>query len=430
MLDVRLDMSLCEFVPRQRAAAWVGKMAFMTADQAEGPLRGVRVLDIATMLGAGHCSSLLADFGAEVIHVELPGRGDSLRGMGPFKNDQSLRWAVVGRGKKSVTVDLHAEEGQDLVRRLVGLSDVVIENYRPGTIKRWRLGYDELRGINPGIVLLSLSGYGQTGPKSHLPGFGRVIEAASGLMNQTGDPDGPPFQMGVPLVDYVAGTFGAMSVSMALYDRAANGGEGQWIDLSLYESVIRLLDSLITRQDVLGDTPQRMGNRYINVAPSDVFRTRDGHYVFHSSATQTVFERLMAAIGRPDLLGDDRYATNTARTAPGGDINDIVQAWFSNHDLDQVLAVMDQHDVPCSPVNTMAEVTVDPQLFERESLIRKAYADIGEVLMPGVVPKFSATPGNVRHAGPAIGQHTREVLTELLEFTDAEIDELYSRGVI
>ncbi len=390
----------------------------------------MRVLDIATMLGAGHCSSLLADFGAEVIHVELPGRGDSLRGMGPFKNDQSLRWAVVGRGKKSVTIDLHTEAGQDLVRRLVGLCDVVIENYRPGTIKKWRLGYDDLRTINPGLVLLSLSGYGQTGPKSHLPGFGRVIEAASGLMNQTGELDGPPLQMGVPLVDYVAGTFGAMAVSMALYDRSANGGEGQWIDLSLYESVIRLLDSLITRQDVLGDTPQRNGNRYINVAPSDVFRTRDAHYVFHSSATQTVFERLMTAIGRSDLLKDDRYATNTARTAPSGDINDIVQGWFSEHNLDEVMAVMDEHDVPCSPVNTMAEVIVDPQLFARDSLIRKAYADIGQVLMPGVVPKFSATPGKVRHAGPAIGEHTREVLAELLELTAPEIDDLYRRGVI
>ncbi|MBK5268407.1 MAG: CoA transferase [Acidimicrobiia bacterium] len=430
MLDAKPDGTPGEFILDRDPFGIAGKVTAMTPDPMEGPLRGVRVLDIATMLGAGHCSSLLADFGAEVIHVELPGRGDSLRGMGPFKNDQSLRWAVVGRGKKSLTVDLHTEAGQDLVRRLVGLSDVVIENYRPGTIKKWRLGYDDLRMINPGLVLLSLSGYGQTGPKSHLPGFGRVIEAASGLMNQTGELDGPPLQMGVPLVDYVAGTFGAMSVSMALYDRSANGGEGQWIDLSLYESVIRLLDSLITRQDVLGDTPQRMGNRYINVAPSDVFRTRDGHYVFHSSATQTVFERLMAAIGRSDLLDDDRYATNTERSAPGGDINDIVQAWFSERDLEEVMAVLDEHDVPSSPVNTMAEVTVDPQLFARDSLIRRAYADIGEVLMPGVVPKFSATPGHVRHAGPAIGEHTREILAELLEMTDEEIDELYTRGVI
>jgi formyl-CoA transferase len=387
------------------------------------------VLDIATMLGAGHCSSLLADFGAEVVHVELPGRGDSLRGMGPFKNDQSLRWAVVGRGKKSITVDLRTTEGQEIVHRLVSLSDVVIENYRPGTIDRWRLGFDELRRINAHVILLSLSGYGQTGPKSHLAGFGRVIEAASGLMNQTGEPNGPPSQMGVPLVDYVAGTVGAMAISMALYDRAATGGEAQWIDLSLYETVVRLLDSLITRQDGLGETPHRMGNRYLNVAPSDVFRARDGRYFFHSSATQTVYERLMKAIGRPDLITDERYATNVARTSVGRDINDIVQAWFSEHDTEDVIRILDEHDVPCSPVNSMAEVTVDPQLLERESLIRKPYAGI-DLLMPGVVPKYSRTPGSVTHAGPALGEHTRDVLSTLLGMSDEEIDDLAQRKVI
>jgi crotonobetainyl-CoA:carnitine CoA-transferase CaiB-like acyl-CoA transferase len=402
----------------------------MSIDPTVGPLRGVRVLDIATMLGAGHCTSLLADFGAEVIHVELPGRGDSLRGMGPFKNKQSLRWAVVGRGKKSITVDLRTSDGQDLIRRLVPLADVVVENYRPETIDKWGLGFKDLQRINPGIVLLSLSGYGQTGPKSHMPGFGRVIEAASGMMNQTGEADGPPMQMGVPAVDYIAGTFGAMAVSMALYDRAAHAGSGQWIDLSLYESVVRILDSLITRHDALGDTPKRMGNRYLNVAPSDVYRTRDGRYVFHSSATQTVYERLMAAIGRPDLLTDERYSTNTVRTAPGCDINDIVQSWFSARDLDEVLRVMDDHDVPCSPVNTMAEVAVDQQLLERESLIRRAYNGVGDVLMPGLVPKFSATPGAVRHAGPAIGEHTREVLSGLLGLSPDVMDDLAKRGVI
>ncbi|MDH4119470.1 MAG: CoA transferase [Acidimicrobiia bacterium] len=399
-------------------------------EPAAGPLRGVRVLDIATMLGAGHCSSLLADFGAEVIHVELPGRGDSLRGMGPFANGRSLRWAVVGRGKKSITCDLHTTEGQDLVRRLVEVSDVVVENYRPGTIAKWRLGYDELSALNPGVILLSLSGYGQTGPKSHLPGFGRVIEAASGLMNQTGEPDGPPFQMGVPLVDYIAGTFGAMAVSMALYDRSANGGTGQWIDLSLYESVVRLLDSLITREDVLGETPTRMGNRYVNVAPSDVFQTRDGKYVFHSSATHTVYTRLMNAIGRPDLIEDERYATNSARTARGGDINDIVQAWFSQHDLAQAMEVMDRYDVPCSPVNTMTEVIADPQLLERDGLIRRMYAGVGEVLMPGVIPRLSTTPGGVRHAGPEVGEHTTEVLSGLLGLSEEEIARLGEQGVI
>ena len=405
----------------------------MAIDPTAGPVRGVRVLDIATMLGAGHCTSLLADFGAEIIHVELPGRGDSLRAMGPFKDQQSLRWAAVGRGKKSITVDLRTAEGQDIVRRLAAVSDVVVENYRAGTIARWGLGYDDLARANPGIILLSLSGYGQTGPKSQQPGFGRVIEAASGLMNQTGEADGPPLQMGVPLVDYIAGTFGAMGIAMALYEREANGGGGQWIDLSLYESVVRLLESLISRQDALGDTPMRMGNRYLNVAPSNVYRTRDGRYLFHSSATQTVFERLMAAIGRPELVADQRYATNAARTAPGNDINDnndIVGTWFAERDLAEALRVMNEHDVPVSAVNTMEEVIADEQLLGRESLVRRAYANVGEVMMPGVVPKFSRTPGAVGHAGPATGEHTREVLTGLLGLAPAELDDLAGRGVI
>ena len=420
----------------------------MESDGGEGPLCGVRVLDIATMLGAGHCSSLLADFGADVIHVELPGRGDSLRGMGPFKNGHSLRWAVVGRGKRSITVDLRTPEGQEIVHGLVRRSDVVIENYRPGTIDRWNLGYTTLAELNPDIILLSLSGYGQTGPRSHLPGFGRVIEAASGLMNQTGDPDGPPYQMGVPLVDYIAGTFGAMAISMALFDRAqhrAGGGAGgseehiesglgQWIDLSLYESVIRLLDSLLTREDALGDTPARMGNRYVNVAPSDVFRAGDGQYFFHSSATQTVYERLMTAIGRPDLITDPRYATNAVRTGPDAAdhelINDIVQAWFAERDTAEIMSTMEAHDVPISPVNTMAEVVVDEQLHERETLVRKVYEDVGELLMPGVVPKLSRTPGSVRHAGPSLGEHTEEVLTELLGLAADRLDDLRSRSII
>jgi formyl-CoA transferase len=401
-----------------------------TDQEAKGPLRGVRVLDIATMLGAGHCTSLLADFGAEVIHVELPGRGDSLRGMGPFKNKLSLRWAVVGRGKKSITVDMRTEKGQRLIQQLIPTVDVVVENYRPGTIAKWGLGFDDLKKLNPDIVLLSLSGYGQTGPKSHLPGFGRVIEAASGWMNQTGEADGPPMQMGVPAVDYIAGTFGAMAISMALYDKVANAGKGQWIDLSLYESVVRLLDSLVTRYGVLGEVPHRMGNRYLNVAPSDVFRTKDGRYVFHSSATQTVYERLMKAIGRTDLITDEKYATNTARTAKCGDVNDIVQAWFDAHDLAEVMRIMDEHDVPCSPVNTMEEVAADDQLLERESLVRLPFAGVGDVLMPGLVPKFSATPGAIRHIGPAIGEHTREVLATSLGLSADELDKLSRDGVI
>ena len=380
-----------------------------------GPLDGVRVLNLATMLAAGHATALLADFGAEVIQVELPGRGDTLREMGPFHEGRSLRWAVVGRGKKSVAADLHTPAGVELVKRLAAVSDVVVENFRPGRLAAWGLGYEQLRELNPGVILLSITGYGQTGPDSHRPGFGRVLEAVSGLMNSTGAADGPPQQIGLPLVDYMTGTNAAMAVSMALYHRAAQpDGEGQWIDVSLYESVVRMLDSVISRYSVTGEVQGRSGNRYAHVAPSDVYRTRDGRYVFHSSATQTVFKRLAAAIGRPDMLEDPRYATNTARTQRGDEVNDIVQDWFARHDFEEALAVMDAHDVPVGPVNTVAEVAADPQLRGRESLV-DVEADGVAVLMPGLVPKFSRTPGAIGHPGPALGAHSDAVLEQLLE---------------
>ncbi|MDA0159250.1 CoA transferase [Solirubrobacter ginsenosidimutans] len=377
------------------------------AEQPRGPLTGVRVLDIATMLAAGHMTSLMADFGADVIHVELPGRGDSLRQMGPFKDGRSLRWAVVGRGKRSITADLHDERDQQRIRELASTADVVVENFRPGTVSRWGLDYERLSEANPGLIMVSITGYGQTGPKRHMPGFGRVLEAVSGLMNSTGDPNGPPTQIGVPLVDYIAGMNAAMATSMALVHRDKSG-DGQQIDVSLYETMIRLLDALITRYGATGDVPTRAGNRYVNVAPSDVYRTRDDRYVFHSSATQTVFVRLAKAIGREDLLDDPRFATNAARTQRVDEVNDIVQAWFDRHDFDDVVSIMAANDVPIGPVNTMKEVAADEHLRERESLL-----ELGGVLMPGVIPKFSLTPGAIRHAGPELGEHDEAVLSWL-----------------
>jgi crotonobetainyl-CoA:carnitine CoA-transferase CaiB-like acyl-CoA transferase len=395
-----------------------------------GPLVGVRVVNLATMLGTGHATALLADFGADVITVELPGRGDALRQMGPFRDGESLRWAVVARNKRSLTLDLHAPEGQALARELVRHADVVVENFRPGTVARWGLGYEQLREVNPGIIMLSLSGYGQTGPARHRPGFGRVIEAVCGFMNSTGDPDGPPTQMGVPLVDYIAGTYGAMAVAMAIVERDRNpAGEGQWIDLSLYETMVRMEDAIMSGYDATGRIPTRSGNRYSNIAPSDVYRTRDGRYVFHSSATQTVYERLMRTIGREDLVADPRFSTNKERIRRVDEINDIVQAWFGEHDLDEVLRIMAEGDVPVGPVNTMADVVNDEQLVSRGSIV-SLETSTGPLRMPGLVPKFSRTPGALSHAGPALGQDTDAVLAEVLGYDAARIAELHERGVV
>lgn len=395
-----------------------------------GPLDGVRVVNLATMLGAGHATALLADFGADVITVELPGRGDALRQMGPFRDGESLRWAVVARNKRSLTLDLHSAEGQEVARDLARVADVVVENFRPGRLERWGLGYEQLRAVNPGLILLSLTGYGQTGPARYRPGFGRVIEAVSGMMHSSGEPDGPPMQMGVPLVDYIAGTLGAMAVSMALVERDRNpAGEGQWIDLSLYETMVRLLDSTVSSYDSTGRPPGRRGNRYSNIAPSDVYRTRDARYVFHSSATQTVYERLMRTIGRADLIEDPRFRTNAARIERVDEINDVVQAWFSKHDLDEALRLMADGDVPVGPVNTMAEVVGDEQLVGRGSIVSLDTAT-GPLRMPGLVPKFSRTPGRLSHAGPPLGRDSDAILAEVLGYPSERIAGLRERGVI
>jgi formyl-CoA transferase len=350
--------------------------------------------------------------------------------MGPFRDGESLRWAVVGRGKRSVTLDLHQPAGQAVALDLARHADVVVENFRPGTIEKWGLGYEALRAANGSVILLSLSGYGQTGPRRHQPGFGRVIEAVSGMMHSTGSADGPPQQMGVPLVDYIAGTFGAMAVAMALVERDRNPErEGQWIDLSLYETMIRLLDSTISAYDATGRPPGRQGNRYGNIAPSDVYRTRDGRYVFHSSATQTVYERLMRTIGRDDCLTDPRYATNAARIQRVDEVNDIVQAWFAEHDLEEVVELMAAGDVPIGPVATMADVAADPQVAAREALVRRMTPS-GPLAMPGVVPKLSRTPGGVGEAGPPMGRDTEDVLRDLLGYDDARIAALRKQGVV
>jgi formyl-CoA transferase len=403
-----------------------------SAGQPGGPLAGVRVLSLGTMLGLGHATALLSDFGAEVIAVEMPGRGDSLRGLGPYSDGHSLRWAVVGRGKRSVTVDMHSEAGRDIVRGLVMRSDVVAENFRPGTLQQWGLGWEALKTLNPKIILLSLSGYGQTGPARHKPGFGRVIEAACGLMNSTGDSDGPPMQIGAPLVDYIAGTVGAMAVAMALVERDGMhaSGRGQWIDHSLYETMVRLLDALMSSNHVRGRPPRRQGNRYANSVPSDVYTTSDGRYVFHSSATQTVFARLAKLIGRTDMLTDPRYATNAARIRRVDEVNDIVQEWFSRHDRDEAVRLLEEADVPVGPVREIDEVVADEQLLGRESVVCVEVPGVGLLPQPGVVPKFGRTPGRVTTPGPELGADTDDILTRLLDYSPERMADLRRDGVV
>ena len=395
----------------------------------KGPLLGMKVLDIATMIAAPTAATFLADFGADVIKAEMPGAGDSLRQLGPFFEGKSLRWSVNARNKRSITVDFHKPEGQAIVKELVREYDVVTENFRPGVLDTWNLGYEDLKAINPRVILLSISAYGQTGPYKGKAGFGRIIEAISGAMALTGFPGGPPVMSGFMFVDRLIGVMGALSVMMADYERQKSG-LGQWIDQSVNEGILRILEPLVAEYAKLGKTTPRTGNRNPNIAPGDLFVTRDKKYVFISAATQSVFERLMRAIGRKDTLSDPRFATNAERIKHPDEINQVVADWFAEHDLAEAVRTLEAKDVPVGPVNEIGDVITDPQHLARQAIIKIADPLLGEVTMPAAIPAFSRTPGHIWSTGPRIGEHNEDVFRNVLGYSEETIARLREAGAI
>lgn len=394
-----------------------------------GPLIGMKVLDIATMIAAPTAATFLADFGADVIKAEMPGTGDSLRQLGPFYEGHSLRWSVNARNKRSITVDFHKTEGQVVIKDLVREYDVVTENFRPGVLDKWNLGYEDLKAVNPRVILLSISAYGQTGPYRAKAGFGRIIEAISGAMALTGFPGGPPVMSGFLFVDRLVGVMGALAVMMADYERQQSG-LGQWIDQSVNEGILRILEPLVAEYAKFGKAKPRTGNRNPNIAPGDLYVTRDERYVFISAATQAVFERLMRAIGREDTLRDPRFVTNAERIKHPDAINQVVADWFAGHDLAEAVAILEAADVPVGPVNEIGEVMSDAQHQAREAIIKVADPLLGEVTMPGAIPYFSRTPGHVWSAGPAVGEHSADILRNVLGYAEDKIARLRETGVI
>lgn len=395
----------------------------------QGPLVGVKVLDIATMIAAPTAATFLADFGADVIKAELPGSGDSLRQLGPFYEGRSLRWSVNARNKRSITVDFHKPAGQAIVKELVREYDIVTENFRPGVIDKWNLGYEQLKAINPRVILLSISGYGQTGPYKGKAGFGRIIEAVSGAMALTGFPGGPPIMSGFLFVDRLIGVMGALSVMMAVHERERSG-EGQWIDLSVNEGVLRILEPLVAEYVKTGKGGERTGNRNPNIAPGDLYLTKDNKYVVISAGTQAVFERLMRAMGREDTLSDPRFLTNALRIRHPDEIDQVVRNWFARHDLAEAVEILEAHDVPVGPVNEIADVVKNAQHLAREAIIKVDDPLIGEVTMPGAIPMFSRTPGHIWSTGPYIGEHNDGVFRDVLGYSAEKIAELRKAGVI
>lgn len=378
-----------------------------------GPLDGYRVLELGQLIAGPFCGQLLGDMGAEVIKVEPPGTGDAMRQWGQvLPGGESLWWSVVARNKKSVTLDLRTEEGRAAVRRLAAESDIVVENFRPGRMEEWGLTYEALSATNPGVVMVRVSGFGQTGPYAHRAGFGAVGEAMGGLRYIVGDPDRPPVRTGIALGDALAGMFGAYGALCALLERE-HSGRGQQIDVAIYESVLAFMESLIPEYQVAGHVRERTGATLPGVAPSNVYPTRDGGTVLIAANQDTVFRRLATAMGCPELGRDPRYATHTARGERQGELDAIVAAWTATVDAAELIELMAEHGVPAGQIYRPPEMLADPHFAAREAIVSVPHPRFGSIAMQNVVPRMSRTPGAVRWPGPRLGEHNAEILGDL-----------------
>ncbi|HKW80427.1 MAG TPA: CaiB/BaiF CoA-transferase family protein [Casimicrobiaceae bacterium] len=393
------------------------------------PLADLKVVELGQLIAGPFAGKVLAEFGAEVVKIESPAGGDPLRQWRLLHNGTSLWWYVQARNKKSVTVDLRVAEGQEIARRLAREADVVIENFRPGTLEKWGLGYDVLAADNPGLILLRLSGFGQTGPYRDQPGFGAVGESMGGMRHVTGFPDRPPVRMNISIGDALAALHGVIGVLMALHHREANGGRGQVVDVALYEAVFNMMESLVPDYDVRGETRGRIGTGLTNIVPSNTYTTRDGASVVIAGNGDSIYKRLMHAIGRDDLGGDPSLANNLGRVQRTADIDGAIGDWAAAHDLDQVLAALKAADVPHGKIYTAADIVADPQYLAREMIRQVCLPDGTPMKFPGVVPKLSATPGDVDWIGPALGEHTDAVLRSV-GYGDADIARLRAAGTI
>ncbi|TAI65598.1 CoA transferase [Bradyrhizobium sp. Leo170] len=396
----------------------------------DAPLAGVRVLDIATFVAAPFCGTVLSDFGADVIKIEQPGAGDPLRKFGtPSECGDTYVWLSEARNKRSVTLDLRSERGATLFRELVRQSDVVLENFRPGTLEKWGLGFDALSEINPKLVMLRISAYGQDGPNRDKPGFARIAHGFSGLAYLAGEAGRQPVMPGsTSLADYISGLWGALGVLIALRHAAASG-RGQIVDIGLYESVFRLLDEIAPVFAKTGFVRERLGADTVNVVPHSHYRTSDGKWVALACSSDKMFERLAAAMRRPELATDPSYATMAGRLARREDVNQLVAAWIGGMPLEEALAECEHYEVPCGPIYSISEIFQDPQYRARGN-ITEVPSRAGPIAVPSAIPMMSRTPPQFKHAGVALGAHTDEVLTSLAGASAAMLAALRDEGVI
>lgn len=393
------------------------------------PLAGIRVLDAATFIAAPFCGVILADFGAEVIKIEQPGEGDPLRKFGtPSECGDSYVWLSEARNKKSLTLDLKSQEGADIFRQLAAKSDVVLENFRPGTLEKWGLGYDTLRAINPRLILLRISAYGQTGPNRAKPGFARIAHAFSGLAYLAGEAGRTPVMPGsTSLADYMSGMWGAIGVMMALRG-VAQSGTGQEIDIGLYESVFRILDEIAPVYAKHGFVRERLGPDTVNVVPHSHYQTRDG-WIALACSSEKMFVRLATVMGRPELATGDDFDTMSKRLARRDEVNAIVGAWAASVTTQEALARCEAGEVPCGALYSIADIFEDPQYAARGNLA-EVPSRAGTLTIPTAIPRMSASPPEFSHCGPALGEHSSEILRSVLGLNEDDIAGLRERAVI
>ena len=393
-------------------------------------LSGIRVLDLATFIAAPFSATSMAEFGADVIKVEMPGRGDPCRQLGEKYNGVGLIWAQENRNKRGITCDLRQEKGQEIIKELVKRSDVLVENFRPGTMERWNMGYEVLKELNPGLVMVRVSAYGQTGPYREKAGFGRIAQAFGGLSYLAGYPDRPPVNPGsATIADYAAGLFAAFSIMVALEYRHRTG-EGQCIDISLYESIFRLLDNLAPAYDKFGFVRERQGTATAHAVPHNHYPTKDGKWVAIACTSDRIFQRLTKAMKREDLAADPRYVTSANRVEHRDELDGIVSEWTGTYDMKALIDLLDVEEVPVGPINSIADIFEDPQFAARGSMIEVDDPVMGKLKMPAIVPRMSSGLGKVEHLAPSLGQHNDEVCSDFLGFSPEKLAALRDEGVI
>ncbi|MDA7949307.1 MAG: CoA transferase [Hyphomicrobiaceae bacterium] len=393
-----------------------------------GPLKGSRVIEFGSTVAGPFCARLLADFGADVIKIEQP-EGDAVRSMGTQRDGHSLYAASIFRNKRLVSINLREEAGRDLARKLCSDADIIVENFRPGTLERWGLGYDDLSKTNPGLIIVRISGFGQDGPYSSRGGYGIVGEAVSGLREITGDPDRPPPRIATSLTDYIAGLYGAFGAVMAVAERHSTG-KGQVVDSALYEGAFSFMEPHIPAYQQLGFVAKRAGSRLPGNTPNSLYPTADGRYVVLAAASDPVFARLADAIGKPGLADDPRFSTGVARARNEDACDAEIEVWTQSLPIAEIEAALERAKVPAARIYTVEDIFDDPHYSARDMLVEIDDSRLGTVAVTGVVPKLSRTPGSVRRAGPALGEDTRDVLRNELQLSEAEIDRLEQEGTV